>query len=124
MSRTVLFQHDGRNLGAVLIIKPGEAIEPLRTVTLRPCATVTGRVVYGDGKRVRGEVEPRMSYGDNNESGSVGPDFPLDADGRFRIEGVIPGASYAFSEAKRSGPIADPKCRAWDDSSLSRWSRA
>ena len=28
VSRTVIFQHDERNLGATLIIKPGEAVEP------------------------------------------------------------------------------------------------
>ena len=106
-TRTVLFQHDGRNLGAVLIIKPGEDDRAgADGDALRPCATVTGRVVDGDGKPVRGEVESRMSYGDNNESGSVGPDFPLDAEGRFRIEGVIPGASYAFWAKVRA--VDDP----------------
>ena len=57
----MVFLHHNRKLGAVLTIKPGEAAsagEP--KVTLRPCATVTGRVVDADGKPVTGEVAVQL----------------------------------------------------------------
>ncbi len=96
VARTVVFQHESRNLGVATIIKPGDAVDRIRTVTLRPCATLTGRVLDGDGKPVSGGVELRESYGDNNQSECTLDTTPLDAGGRFRIEGVVPGASYTL----------------------------
>ena len=61
---------------------------------LRPCATVTGRLVDGAGKGVSGGINLGVGYGDNNGHGAMTPGYPIDADGRFRIEGLVPGASY------------------------------
>ena len=62
----------------------------------------------GDGKAVPGGVELRVGYGDNNRARVVSlGDYPLDADGRFRIEGLVPGASYTLWATDRV--TYDPK---------------
>ena len=59
---------------------------------LRPCATVTGRVVDADGKPVSGGVEPHVI----REAGEWPPEIVLlpisiDKNGRFRIDTLVPG---------------------------------
>lgn len=94
ISRTVVFQHHGRNLGATLVIKPGESVDGVRTVTLRPCGTVTGRLVDGEGKPVVASVELGVNHGDNNGHGSITPGYKVAEDGRFRLTELIPGATH------------------------------
>jgi beta-lactamase regulating signal transducer with metallopeptidase domain len=96
-TRTVVFEHRGRNLGGALVIKPADqADEALRVVTLRPCASATGRLVDNAGEPVRGGVELHLGYGDNNEGGLVFQPQALDLNGRFRIDGLAPGAPYTL----------------------------
>ena len=104
----VIFQHDGRKLGAVLVIKPGNVIDGrCRTVTLRPCATVTGRVVDADGKPVTGGVEiPLMYEGDAPPTGRRLTELRLPhqtfaADGRFQIDNLPPGGRYVLRATNR-----------------------
>ena len=79
------------------MIKPGDVAKAgERIVMLRPCATVTGRLVDAEGKPVRGGVELHMNYGDNNEGRLVFQTEDLDAGGRFRIDGLAPGATYTL----------------------------
>ncbi len=102
-ARTVVFQHNGRKLGAVLVIKPEHAAKgDERTVTLRPCATVTGRVVDADGKPVSGGAEPHVI----REVGEWPPEIVLlpisiDKNGRFRIDTLVPGARYTLHARDR-----------------------
>ncbi len=97
VSRTVVFEHRIRKLGATLVIKPGdEANTGERVVTLHPCATVTGRLVDAEGEPVRGGIERHVYYGDNNEGSTVFQPEDLDAGGRFRIEGLAPGTKYTL----------------------------
>jgi hypothetical protein len=83
---TFIFRHPGQNLAAALAFK-GEA-KPVR-VRLQKCATLRGRLVDEKGKpragvglinsAHRGEVHIRLG------------EARTDRDGRFRIEGIIPG---------------------------------
>jgi beta-lactamase regulating signal transducer with metallopeptidase domain/protocatechuate 3,4-dioxygenase beta subunit len=102
-SRTVVFQHPGRKLGAVLVIKSGEAAKgDERTVVLRPCATVTGRVVDADGKPVTGGVQIRLAKGElgGDHDLTLLP-VPIGGDGRFRIDDLVPGGNYSLRAADR-----------------------
>ncbi|MHB1558389.1 MAG: M56 family metallopeptidase [Isosphaeraceae bacterium] len=99
VSRTVVFQHHGRNLGATLVIKPGESVDGVRTVSLRPCGTVTGRLVDGEGKPVAATIELGVNHGDNNGHGSITPGYKVGEDGRFRLNELIPGATHQVRAA-------------------------
>jgi len=99
-SRTVVFRHDVRKLGAVLIVGPGDATNGgERTVTLRPCATVTGQVLDAEGKPVSGGVEIRLVVADGKQYGLL--DEPFDPNGRFRIDTLVPGAKYTLQAKDR-----------------------
>jgi RNA polymerase sigma factor (sigma-70 family) len=89
--RWFIFRHRGRNLGAIVQIKGNEPM-PV-TVRLQKCATVTGRVVDDDGEPracwLMGGYHKGKLFGD-----SIGISIGmrgLGKDGRFRIEGVVPG---------------------------------
>ncbi len=99
VSRTVVFQHHGRNLGATLVIRPGESVEGIRTVTLRPCGTVTGRLVDNEGKPVAATIELGVNYGDDNGTGVLTPGYRVAEDGRFRLNELIPGATHQVRAA-------------------------
>ena len=92
--RPLVFRHDEKKLAAVLVAR-GDEKGPL-TVHLQPAGTVTGRLLDPDGQPRRGV---RISVG--YAKGQFGPRYysPLqdprpDDDGRFRIEGLIPGVAY------------------------------
>ncbi len=106
--KTVVFLHNDRKLGAVLVIKPGELIDRAeREVTLRPCATVTGRVADTDGKPVTGGIIIRLMHeGDPRPIGLQFSEFnlpsqPFDAGGRFRIDNLAPGGRYILEATNR-----------------------
>jgi RNA polymerase sigma factor (sigma-70 family) len=79
------------------------------TVKLQPWGTVTGRVVDEDGKP-RTDVEIFSTWGErpDPERGSLTDKPTVDALGRFRIEGLVPGVKYdalGHSPVKAFGPI-------------------
>ena len=92
--RPLVFRHDEKKLAAVVIAR-GDEGGPL-TVRLQPAATITGRLRDDDGTPRRG-VRINVNYA----KGQFGPGyyFPflnasLAGDGRFRIDGLIPGVAY------------------------------
>jgi protocatechuate 3,4-dioxygenase beta subunit len=114
--RVLLFLQPEAKLGAVAVLN-GESDEAV-TVRLRPLGTVEGRVLDGDGKpwpglRVRLTPEPPEEAYDNLPdelhafqgaygiwrglwSGFLGRDAVTDRDGRFRLEGVLPGVAFGL----------------------------
>jgi hypothetical protein len=79
------------------------------TVKLQPWGTVAGRVVDEDGKP-RTDVEIFSTWGErpDPERGSLTDKPTVDALGRFRIEGLVPGVKYdalGHSPVKAFGPI-------------------
>jgi protocatechuate 3,4-dioxygenase beta subunit len=86
------FEHHKKHLAAAVILK-GDEPDGF-TLKLRPTATVTGRVVTEDGEPVRhAGIHGRI------EAGQLNMTYPwngffwsrTDADGRFRIEGLLAG---------------------------------
>ncbi len=82
--RTLTFLHAKKRLVGELVLR-GDETRP-QIVTLRPWGIITGRIVNGDGEPM-GECE----LGSINLPGGYPP---VDKDGRFRIEGLIPGKPY------------------------------
>ena len=92
--------HAGRKLIGSVYLK-GDETGPL-TIRLQPYGTITGRIVDEDGR-------PRGGLGIMNAGGSM-PERPAEQgilpggnngggirigrDGRFRIEGLVPGLKY------------------------------
>ncbi len=92
--RPVVFRHDEEKLTAVVVAR-GDERGPL-TVRLQPAGTVTGRLLDEDGHPLRG-----IRINNRYANGQFGPGTPfprlkesLGEDGRFRIEGLIPGVTY------------------------------
>jgi beta-lactamase regulating signal transducer with metallopeptidase domain/protocatechuate 3,4-dioxygenase beta subunit len=117
--RTVVFRHHGRKLGAVLVIEPAEAAQGgERTVMLRPCATVTGRVVDADGKPVTGGVQVILASANGRRATDLWlPPEPIGDDGRFRIDELAPGAIYQLRAKDRlalSLPMKPEQFREFD----------
>jgi hypothetical protein len=94
--RRVTITHPGRKLVGSIVVKGDEA-GPL-TVRLQPWGTLTGRIVDEDG-RPRGGVALNNLFSYNlgprphPERGDL-PSTPIGRDGRFRIEGLVPGLQY------------------------------
>ena len=87
--RPVWFLNSERTLGRAITL-PGDEHGPL-TVTLQPCGTIVGRVI--DGK---GGPRPNVRVSSSVELGLAHQDTRTDADGRFRITGLLPGLSYGL----------------------------
>jgi RNA polymerase sigma factor (sigma-70 family) len=84
--RTLTFINEMKHLSGELVIRGDETL-PV-TVTLLPWATVAGRVVDSDGEPIKeGDFySVHLLWG-----------YPKpDKDGRFRIEGLIPGKAYTI----------------------------
>jgi RNA polymerase sigma factor (sigma-70 family) len=93
-SRPLFFRHAERKLAAAVMAR-GDEDGPL-LVHLRPAGTITGRLIDDDDQPRRG-VQINAMY----SQGRLGPGYywpfldpTIGEDGRFRIEGLIPGLAY------------------------------
>jgi beta-lactamase regulating signal transducer with metallopeptidase domain/5-hydroxyisourate hydrolase-like protein (transthyretin family) len=91
--RTVLLHHEARALGKALRVKPADGQSGPLTVRLEPCATVTGRLVDGDGEPAA-SAELRIDVAGDGDFGRSLRDIATDADGRFRHDAFLPGLAY------------------------------
>jgi hypothetical protein len=104
---TVLIFSEKRDLAALVEIK-GDEPAPI-VVALRPSGTVTGRLVDEDG-RPRPNVRLELNYqrrtaGDTeSEAQRFSPPLITGPDARFRIRGLVPGASYTLAAIKKGAP--------------------
>ncbi len=101
--RGVRITQAGRKLAGSVYLK-GDETGPL-TVRLQPCGIVTGRVVDEDGQP-RGPLSLNSLLGLYPQppadqgllpAGSTGQGIPIGRDGRFRVEGLVPGLKYGAS---------------------------
>ncbi len=81
--RRVTVTHRGRKLIGSIELKGNEA-GPV-TIRLRPYGTITGRIVDEDGR-------PR---GGLRLFSPIGGGTPIGRDGKFRIDGLVPGLTYS-----------------------------
>jgi RNA polymerase sigma factor (sigma-70 family) len=101
------FRHAGSKLVGFLLARGDEA-EPY-TVRLRPWGTITGRLVDAQGKPRPRAYLMTSDWGEamNDPGRGILQDVRTDDQGRFRIEGLVPGQSYTASavgeEAMQSG---------------------
>jgi hypothetical protein len=97
------FYHMDRKLAGSLVIR-GDEKEPL-IVQLQPWGTLTGRVVDGDGRpRMNAVLRPNYSIAMaepfDPDQAMLPEQVIIAPDGRFRIEGLVPGLKYAANAAQ------------------------
>jgi RNA polymerase sigma factor (sigma-70 family) len=88
--RTLIFQHKDKQLGLYVKDLRDVKVEPL-TIQLQPFGSMSGRLVDQDGQPVadkRVELEYRDAGG--------WKEVATDKDGRFRVDGMIPGRHYVI----------------------------
>jgi hypothetical protein len=89
--------HEGKHLAGSLALR-GDEKGPV-TVKLQPAGTLMGRLVTpSGGPYTRGEM--RFGIPQRRDDVTVGThplhDIPRDKQGRFRVEGLIPGLKYSL----------------------------
>jgi hypothetical protein len=111
-ARTVTFLHEGRKLIAQSVVRADD--KGPQTVRLEPWGVVTGRVVDAAGKPLAG-VAVELIYPSQAGPGLLPPGWPLrtDAEGRFRVEGLIPNLKHqlTLSAGKGLAPAAPERLR-------------
>ena len=98
-TRQLTFYHKDKNLGFFLKELRGDAPEPL-TVKLEPCGSASGRIVDGDGQPLAGFRFGLGGWGGSQQA-------ITDKEGRFRVEGLIPGMSYGLMPSTGFFILAD-----------------
>ena len=98
--RRLFFFHAERNLAGSLRLR-GDEKGPL-TVRLAPAGTVTGRLLDCDGLPIAGAfVDPNPPEGRAHELyrqlRQRRPPIRTDKNGRFRLEGIVPGMQFMLS---------------------------
>jgi hypothetical protein len=93
--RTLEALHEAHRLAGYYTVRPGEE-GPVR-IRLEPWGVLTGRVVTADGRPRPGAVL-RFLFGDRPDDPTSGRHpagrIVADKDGRFRVEGLVPGLKY------------------------------
>ena len=107
--RTLVAEEQVRKIGAVLTVplegsKDGDEI----TVTLRPNASLIGRVVDETGKPAGGYIQVRHIPAMRQFHGEINirAYAKVDSDGRFRCDNVPPGGSYRVWLINQEGSMA------------------
>jgi RNA polymerase sigma factor (sigma-70 family) len=98
--RRVIVKHAGRKLIGSVYLK-GDESGPL-TIQLQPYGTITGRIVDEDGRprgglgitSVGGSMPARPAEQGILPGGNFGRGIRVGREGRFRIEGLVPGLKY------------------------------
>jgi hypothetical protein len=94
--RTVVVVHEAtRQIGTLAV--QGDEAGPLE-VRLRPWGTVTGRLVNADGEPCAGSLVDPIAA---DRSLAYPPQMQIKTgkDGRFRVEGMVPGVKYQLRYA-------------------------
>jgi hypothetical protein len=101
--RTLTLYHPDRRLGGTAVVR-GDEKEPV-TVRLQPVGKVTGRLLEADGVPLAG-AEVSVSAPGTTASelyrfaSPAGKPVRTDRDGRFALDGVIPGVSFSLQIRK------------------------
>jgi RNA polymerase sigma factor (sigma-70 family) len=108
-SRRLLFVQEAKRLAATILVR-GDEKGPL-AVKLEPWGVLTGRLVGPEGKpepevwvmTMDGEtITPEGVVPPDLNAGQVIRPVQADKDGRFRVEGVVPGLKYHLCVFKRN----------------------
>jgi RNA polymerase sigma factor (sigma-70 family) len=102
------FLHPKKKLAAAVIVKgdEGEGV----TVKLQPAATVTGRLLTGDGEPVRNaQISVRVEAGQLNLARSWNGMYwaGTDAEGRFTLEGLLAEVRLGANVTHKDAGVAD-----------------
>jgi hypothetical protein len=102
-TRAVVVTDADRKLGAVFKVTPKHVADSSEIVlTLRPFATVTGRLVDKHGKPASGTVEIRLHSGDPEIfHGTSIATVATDAEGRFRSDEIPTGSGFIVTTTGR-----------------------
>jgi hypothetical protein len=112
--RTLAVYHPGRNLGGRVVVRGDEA-GPV-VAKLQPAGTVTGRILDPDGQPLAGGTVV-ISYPSNSASEldrhlqQQRPPVQTDKDGRFKLEGVVPGLKFAVNNVRKGDTMLVPEPR-------------
>jgi RNA polymerase sigma factor (sigma-70 family) len=95
--RTMAFLHTEKKLGGTAVVR-GDEKEPV-VVKLAPLGQVSGRLLDTDGNPLDGvevSINPPEEAGSELYRFAKGSEKPVrtDKDGRFRVEGVVPGLKF------------------------------
>jgi RNA polymerase sigma factor (sigma-70 family) len=103
--RFLVFQHEGKKLAAALELKGTE--KGTVDVKLQSSATLTGRLLDPDGRPLR-HTEMKLYYSYEGDPTLLRTHFPgnvvTDAEGRFRIAGLVGGVRYR-SDVRLAGKM-------------------
>jgi RNA polymerase sigma factor (sigma-70 family) len=124
--RLLCFTHWEKRLAGSVVVR-GDEKEPV-TVKLMPWATVSGRLLDEDGQPIKNTAlwfteVPRGKVGAPRAldvglhvvarfAGKPNPDPVTDADGRFKVEGLLPGLKYNLALMEPNGQF-DPDHFKW-----------
>ncbi len=102
-ARTVLIKSHDPKIGAIVTIPPdGPRKDAEMTVTLRPCATIKGRLVDGEGKPATGGIRVELIPTDVTTFRQIPVErAELDSEGRFSCDGLPAGGPYLVLAANR-----------------------
>jgi RNA polymerase sigma factor (sigma-70 family) len=109
--RTLAIYHPGRNLGAAVVVR-GDEVGPV-IANLQPAGTVTGRALDADGQPIcGGDVivsfpSPAGSELDRYRQ-QQRPPICTDKDGRFKLDGVVPGLKFGLNNVRKGNTIYLP----------------